>query len=93
VVPAGSRPPPVVEKSIEPVIAKAEFPSLATKVSDGTPQVVRLKYEMCKNWRTKGACPYAEKCLFAHGENELSRRTTAPTPAPVVVVEPTTEVK
>jgi len=58
---------------------------------------IRMKYEMCKNWRTKGACPYGDKCLFAHGEKELSRRTTAPAPvvvvkeAEVVVVEPTKE--
>jgi hypothetical protein len=43
---------------------------------------MRLKYEMCKNWRTKGSCPYGDKCLFAHGEGELSRRSTAPAPTP-----------
>lgn len=29
---------------------------------------------MCKNWREKGACRYGDKCLFAHGDHELSRR-------------------
>ncbi len=29
---------------------------------------------MCKNWREKGSCRYGDKCLFAHGEHELSRR-------------------
>ena len=29
---------------------------------------------MCKNWREKGSCRYGDKCLFAHGDHELSRR-------------------
>lgn len=33
---------------------------------------------MCKNWREKGTCKYGDRCLFAHGEVELTRRTTAP---------------
>ena len=33
---------------------------------------------MCKNWREKGNCKYGDKCLFAHGEAELTKRTTAP---------------
>jgi len=39
--------------------------------------IVRRKYEMCKNWREKGTCRYGDKCLFAHGEHELSRRQSA----------------
>ncbi len=34
---------------------------------------------MCKNWREKGACRYGDKCLFAHGEHELSRRQSIET--------------
>jgi hypothetical protein len=30
---------------------------------------------MCKNFREKGVCKYGDKCLFAHGEHELTRRT------------------
>jgi hypothetical protein len=71
-----------VEKAHEPVIARVDFPTIKT-LSDGPPPVARLKYEMCKNWRTKGSCPYGDKCLFAHGETELSRRTTAPAPEPM----------
>lgn len=37
---------------------------------------MRKKYEMCKNFKEKGVCKYGEKCLFAHGEHELSRRET-----------------
>jgi len=36
--------------------------------------VVRLKYEMCKNFREKGACKYGDRCLFAHGDHELTKR-------------------
>jgi hypothetical protein len=88
VVPAGSRPAPVPEKLEEPTFAKAEFTSIQPS-NNGSPPVARLKYEMCKNWRTKGACPYGDKCLFAHGENEISRRTTAP----VAEVTPKVETK
>lgn len=43
-----------------------------------SPIVKRLKYEMCKNWRERGVCKYGDKCLFAHGEKELTKRSTAP---------------
>lgn len=29
---------------------------------------------MCKNYREKGVCKYGDKCLFAHGDHELTRR-------------------
>lgn len=51
---------------------------------------------MCKNWREKGNCKYGDRCLFAHGENELTRRTSAPEkpPTPELKVEPaSTETK
>lgn len=34
----------------------------------------RKKYEMCKNFREKGECKYGDRCLFAHGDHELTRR-------------------
>ena len=34
----------------------------------------RKKYEMCKNFREKGVCKYGDRCLFAHGDHELTRR-------------------
>ncbi len=40
----------------------------------------RKKYEMCKNWKEKGVCKYGEKCLFAHGDSELTKKSTPPTP-------------
>lgn len=50
---------------------------------------------MCKNYREKGACRYGDKCLFAHGEHELTRREVAPTITQVVVVPelPTTIIE
>ena len=29
---------------------------------------------MCKNFREKGSCKYGDRCLFAHGDHELTRR-------------------
>lgn len=46
---------------------------------------------MCKNFREKGVCKYGDKCLFAHGEHELSRRETTVSvtaPTPIVVTAP-----
>ena len=82
----------------EPISSPEKLSGSDSPASGSTPAApIRMKYEMCKNWRTKGACPYGDKCLFAHGEKELSRRTTAPAPvvvvkeAEVVVVEPPKE--
>jgi hypothetical protein len=30
---------------------------------------------MCKNFKEKGVCKYGDKCLFAHGEHELTKKT------------------
>jgi hypothetical protein len=55
----------------------------ADKVNSDTKALViktiaptRKKYEMCKNFKEKGVCKYGDKCLFAHGEHELTRRQT-----------------
>ena len=31
----------------------------------------RFKTSMCKNYKTKGSCPYEARCMFAHGDAEL----------------------
>ena len=31
---------------------------------------LKFKTEMCRNWKT-GTCEYGEKCVFAHGTDEL----------------------
>lgn len=45
---------------------------------------------MCKNWREKGECRYGDRCLFAHGNTEL---TTSPKATAInqVFVTPTKE--
>ena len=48
--------------------------------------IVRLKYEMCKNFRETGSCKYGDRCLFAHGDHELINR--APPPSTTVTVAP-----
>lgn len=44
---------------------------------------------MCKNFREKGNCKYGDKCLFAHGEAELTKRSSAAGPEPVKPAQPT----
>ena len=42
--------------------------------SSSTSVIVRKKYESCKNFREKGECKYGDRCLFAHGDHELTKR-------------------
>lgn len=44
--------------------------------------VIRLKYEMCKNWKEKGTCKYNDRCLFAHGDHELTKTSTKQSASP-----------
>lgn len=51
---------------------------------------------MCKNWKEKGTCRYGEKCLFAHGEHELTRKSScneseSKPKSPVKVIDDLTE--
>ena len=48
---------------------------------------------MCKNWREKGQCKYGDKCLFAHGSSELTKRSSANGPEPVKAPEPVADNK
>jgi len=63
-----------------PASATSEAVAVSSSASTSSPTTVvrRLKYEMCKNWRERGACKYGDKCLFAHGDKELTKRSTAP---------------
>eukprot|EP00755_Sulcionema_specki_P008035 Sspe_Gene.39846::Locus_19209_Transcript_1_1_Confidence_1.000_Length_1608::g.39846::m.39846 len=37
--------------------------------------VLRLyKTKLCRNWQIHGSCSYMDKCMFAHGEQELRKR-------------------
>ena len=42
---------------------------------------------MCKNWKEKGSCKYGDKCLFAHGEHELSKREVVTSPLKEVLTQ------
>jgi hypothetical protein len=55
--------------------------SVAQSIISSAPKsgIVRLKYEMCKNFREKGTCKYGDRCLFAHGDHELTKRGSQPT--------------
>ena len=46
----------------------------AAQQTQPTTGVVRKKYESCKNFREKGFCKYGDRCLFAHGDHELTKR-------------------
>lgn len=59
-----------------PPVEKAK--SSASASSHSSSMVPRKKYEMCKNFREKGTCKYGDKCLFAHGEHELTRYSASP---------------
>ena len=37
--------------------------------------VIKYKTEMCINWMEKNKCNYGKKCKFAHGIEELIRRS------------------
>ncbi|EKX32664.1 hypothetical protein GUITHDRAFT_55757, partial [Guillardia theta CCMP2712] len=31
------------------------------------------KTRLCTKWQTTGSCPYADRCNFAHGDQELQK--------------------
>lgn len=35
----------------------------------------KSKQEICKNWELLGYCSYGKKCFYAHGKNELRKRS------------------
>ena len=66
--PFAVRKEPMSEKKPE-----APRPMVAGPTSTSS-TTTRKKYEMCKNFREKGECKYGDRCLFAHGDHELTRR-------------------
>lgn len=77
-------------KKVVSGVASGSSDSDKTSSQSSQPVVRRLKYEMCKNWREKGNCKYGDKCLFAHGTGELTKRSTVNGPEPA---KPAAEVK
>jgi len=43
----------------------------AAKKSTPRPAAVFFKTRRCKNWEQNGACPFGDKCIFAHGDDDL----------------------
>ena len=78
----------VATSSAAAVASSGSSDSDKTSSPSSQPVVRRLKYEMCKNWREKGSCKYGEKCLFAHGASELTKRSSLNGPEPVKKPEP-----
>ena len=49
---------------------------------------------LCRHFSTKGSCPYGAKCLYAHGQHQLRRRTAGTISAPKRnLITPSTELK
>ena len=57
-----------------PPVKQEPKPEPVKSLPQEAPKVVRLKYEMCKNFKEKGVCKYGDRCLFAHGDHELIKR-------------------
>jgi len=83
-------PTATAKEADKPKVTSSGGSSSESSTSGG---VKRLKYEMCKNWREKGSCKYGDKCLFAHGEKELTKRSSAPPKPEPVIVPKLEEVK
>eukprot|EP01060_Flectonema_neradi_P002623 TRINITY_DN11664_c0_g1_i1.p1 TRINITY_DN11664_c0_g1~~TRINITY_DN11664_c0_g1_i1.p1 ORF type:complete len:176 (+),score=18.05 TRINITY_DN11664_c0_g1_i1:53-529(+) len=51
----------------------SSFPgSKAATKNDKPVTVLRLyKTKICKNWKDTASCPYGDKCMFAHGDQEV----------------------
>jgi len=46
--------------------------AIATTAADHKPILAeRFKTKMCRNFVTTGVCPYEQRCMFAHGDDEL----------------------
>jgi hypothetical protein len=59
----------------QPVAIQKQTSSVSSQQSSSSAtSVVRKKYESCKNFREKGVCKYGDRCLFAHGDHELTKR-------------------
>mmetsp|Transcript_1200 Transcript_1200/g.3721 ORF Transcript_1200/g.3721 Transcript_1200/m.3721 type:complete len:357 (+) Transcript_1200:88-1158(+) len=48
----------------------------APKVNPTTPR--NRKTRLCTKWQTTGSCPYADRCNFAHGDQELQKAVGTP---------------
>lgn len=44
-----------------------EMPDVPKPQRSDEPDNCKAKSSLCKNYMTKGCCPYGKKCQFAHG--------------------------
>ena len=52
-------------------MSKSNYNIIVTKApKQSTDFAVKFKTELCRNWRL-GCCEFSEKCMFAHGYDEL----------------------
>ena len=86
-----SKEPIVKPFNFEPIVPVAPVVPITPSISSGASNsslIVRKKYESCKNFREKGACKYGDRCLFAHGDHELTKRGSDEEEKPKPVVAP-----
>ena len=51
---------------------------MATSTNNAPKRKLLFKTELCSSWLRRGRCEYGDKCSFAHGADELRRRTEVP---------------
>eukprot|EP00672_Neobodo_designis_P027890 CAMPEP_0174829570 /NCGR_PEP_ID=MMETSP1114-20130205/1992_1 /TAXON_ID=312471 /ORGANISM="Neobodo designis, Strain CCAP 1951/1" /LENGTH=241 /DNA_ID=CAMNT_0016063323 /DNA_START=253 /DNA_END=978 /DNA_ORIENTATION=+ len=56
--------------AIKPALDRGAFSAPVLAAKHGI-DVGRYKTQLCKTFREKGSCPYASRCMFAHGRDEL----------------------
>eukprot|EP00760_Papus_ankaliazontas_P004852 PhM_4_TR12212/c0_g1_i1/m.29186 len=50
--------------------------SLEKESHQGRVEPLRFRTTICRHYRATGFCPYAPRCLFAHGDHELRSTNT-----------------
>lgn len=51
---------------------------IGKNVADQTNYRVKYKTEICKYWRERGVCEFADNCAFAHGYDEIREKVHVP---------------
>ena len=51
-------------------------PTLSNNINSFQPEYKKKeKTEMCRFWARSDPCPFKDDCAFAHGEDELQKKT------------------
>ena len=62
----------------QPVMKVTDFefvPTFSNNNSFQPEYKKKEKTEMCKFWARSSSCPFGDECAFAHGEDELQKKT------------------